>query len=219
MEKYNDNKNNNKSLEELIGITVPAGLDTKGVFPSFEEVQMWKEYNSRQLVINEGIYDLILIYAKMIIEWNKEDKDIPINERKPIKILLFSYGGDLDICNAFYNVMLLSKTPIHVFNMGICASAGAIIFLAGHKRYALPGAKFLIHEGEIGMQGQATKVIENIENAKKMEKELEEFIISRTKIDKKLYNKNKKKEWWISGEEAVNLGIIESIIDDIDMLY
>lgn len=209
----------NKSLEELIGITLPGLGEEKGMLPSFEEVQMWKEYKSRQLVINEGVSEFILIYAKMIIEWNKEDKDIPIEQRKPIKILLFSYGGDLDICNVFYNVMLLSKTPIYMFNMGICASAGAIIFLAGHKRYALPGAKFLIHEGEIGLQGQSTKVIENIDNIKKLEKELEEFVISRTKIDKKLYSKNKKKEWWINGEDAIKLGIIEDIIDDIDMLY
>lgn len=213
-------KNYNKSLEELIGITIP-GLDLGSpcTLPSFEEVQMWKEYGDRQLIITEYVTEMILIYAKMIIEWNKEDKDVPIEKRKPIKILLYSYGGDLDICNAFYNIILISKTPVYIFNMGICASAGAIIFLSGHKRYALPGSRFLIHEGEIGLQGQSTKVIENLDNIKKTEKELEEFILSRTKIDKKLYNRNKKKEWWINCQEAVELGLIDAVVDDMDMLY
>lgn len=205
-------------LGEVFSVLLPNEDEDK-VLPSIEKVLEWKEIKDRRLVINEVVTDAFLYYSQLIIQWNKEDKDnkLAVEDRKPIKILLNTYGGDSDACQSFYNVIQISKTPIYIYNMGICASAGALIFLSGHKRFALKGSKFLIHEGEVGLQGQTTKVLENLEQCKKTEKELEEYIISKTKIDKKLYNKNKKKEWWI-GAEAVELGIADAFIEDLEEL-
>ena len=78
----------------------------------------------------------------------------------------------------------------------------------------------MIHEGSIGnLSGQSTAVIENIEAFKKTEKEIEDYILSKTNIDKKLYTKKKKVEWWINAEESVQLGISDEIITDIDVLF
>ena len=205
-------------IGEVFSMLIPNENEDK-VLPSVEAVLQWKEIKDRRLVINEPVTDCYLFYSQLIIQWNKEDKDenIAIEDRKPIKILLNTYGGDLDACQSFYNVIQISKTPVYVYNMGVCASAGALIFLSGHKRFALKGSKFLIHEGEVGLQGQTTKVLENLEQCKKTEKELEDYIISKTKIDKKLYNKNKKKEWWISSE-AVDLGIADAFVEDLEEL-
>lgn len=205
-------------IGEVFSMLIPNENEDK-VLPSVEAVLQWKEIKDRRLVINEPVTDCYLFYSQLIIQWNKEDKDenIAVEDRKPIKILLNTYGGDLDACQSFYNVIQISKTPVYVYNMGVCASAGALIFLSGHKRFALKGSKFLIHEGEVGLQGQTTKVLENLEQCKKTEKELEDYIISKTKIDKKLYNKNKKKEWWISSE-AVDLGIADAFVEDLEEL-
>lgn len=205
-------------LGEVFSMILPNENEDKAL-PSIEAVLEWKEIKDRRLVINEIVTDAFLFYSQLIIQWNKEDKDndLAVEDRKPIKILLNTCGGDLDACQSFYNVIQISKTPVYIYNMGICASAGALIFLSGHKRFALKGSKFLIHEGEVGLQGQTTKVLENLEQCKKTEKELEEYIISKTKIDKKLYNKNKKKEWWI-GAEAVELGIVDAFIEDLEEL-
>lgn len=205
-------------LGEVFSMILPNENEDKAL-PSIEAVLEWKEIKDRRLVINEIVTDAFLFYSQLIIQWNKEDKDndLAAEDRKPIKILLNTCGGDLDACQSFYNVIQISKTPVYIYNMGICASAGALIFLSGHKRFALKGSKFLIHEGEVGLQGQTTKVLENLEQCKKTEKELEEYIISKTKIDKKLYNKNKKKEWWI-GAEAVELGIADAFVEDLEEL-
>ena len=205
-------------IGEVFSMLIPNENEDK-VLPSVEAVLQWKEIKDRRLVINEPVTDCYLFYSQLIIQWNKEDKDenIAIEDRKPIKILLNTYGGDLDACQSFYNVIQISKTPVYVYNMGVCASAGALIFLSGHKRFALKGSKFLIHEGEVGLQGQTTKVLENLEQCKKTEKELEDYIISKTKIDKKLYKKKKKKEWWISSE-AVDLGIADAFVEDLEEL-
>ena len=205
-------------IGEVFSLLLP-NEDEEKVLPSVEAVLQWKEIKDRRLVINEPVTECFLFYSQLIIQWNKEDKDnnLAVEDRKPIKILLNTYGGSTDACQSFYNVIQISKTPVYIYNMGVCASAGALIFLSGHKRFALKGSKFLIHEGEVGLQGQTTKVIENLEQCKKVEKELEDYIISKTKIDRKLYNKNKKKEWWI-GNEAVELGIADAIIEDLEEL-
>ena len=161
-----------------------------------------------------------MFYSQLIVQWNKEDYDngIKAESRKPIKIFLYTYGGSVDAAKSFYNLMQISKTPIHIYNMGVCASAGVLIFLSGHKRYAIKGSTFLIHEGELGLGGQTTKVIENLETIKKQEKEIEEYIVSKTNIDKKMYTKNKKKEWWIS-TEAKELGLVDDFIEDMEEVF
>jgi ATP-dependent Clp protease protease subunit len=210
--------NKDIGIGEVFSMILPNENEDK-VLPSVEAVLEWKEIKDRRLVINEVVTDGFLYYSQLIIQWNKEDKDnnLKAEDRKPIKILLNTPGGDLDACQSFYNIIQMSKTPVYIYNMGVCASAGALIFLSGHKRFALKGSKFLIHEGEMALGGQTTKVLENLEQCKKTEKELEEYIISKTKIDKKLYNKNKKKEWWIT-TEAVDLGIADAFVEDLEEL-
>ena len=170
---------------------------------------MVKELNSKQLCI---------CFQHLVSLSTDYENNISIENRQPIKILLYTYGGSVDAAKSFYNIMQISKTPIYVYNMGVCASAGVLIFLSGHKRYAIKGSTFLIHEGEVGLGGQTTKVIENLKVIEKQEKELEEYIISKTNIDKKMYTKNKKKEWWIS-TEAKELGLIDDFVEDIEELF
>lgn len=209
-----------QGLEDIFSVVIPDLTSGTKNIPSISEVLSWKEYADRRIVINEAVTEEFMFYSELIVQWNKEDfdKNIPMEERKPIRILLYTYGGGLEAAKSFYHIMQISKTPIYVYNMGVCASAGSLIFLSGHKRYAIKGSSFLIHEGEVGLGGQTTKVIENLEAIKKGEKEIEEYIISKTKIDKKTYNKNKKKEWWIT-TEAKELGLIDDFIDDIEQIF
>ena len=220
MQKLNQVCMTTKGIEEVFQIAIPDLENNVKTIPRVEEVLSWKEYEDRRLVINEPVTDEFMFYSQLIIQWNKEDNelDIPIENRKPIKILLYTYGGVVDAAKSFYNIMQISKTPIYVYNMGVCASAGVLIFLSGHKRFAIKGSSFLIHEGELGLTGQTTKVIENLKAFEKQEKEIEEYIISKTNIDKKMYSKNRKKEWWIT-TEAQELGLIDEFVEDINQLF
>ena len=220
MKKLNETCIATKGVEEVFQIAIPDLGENIKTIPRVEEILSWKEYEDRRLVINETVTDEFMFYSQLIIQWNKEDNEnnIPVENRKPIKILLYTYGGVVDAAKSFYNIMQISRTPIYVYNMGVCASAGVLIFLSGHKRFAIKGSSFLIHEGELGLTGQTTKVIENLKAFEKQEKEIEEYIISKTHIDKKLYSKNRKKEWWIT-TEAKELGLIDEFVEDIDQLF
>ena len=44
-----------------------------------------------------------------------KDKAVPVSERKPIRRIICSYGGDLDINNLPVSLIRLSKTPINSY--------------------------------------------------------------------------------------------------------
>lgn len=210
---------NEKGLEDIL-VELPIVDELENVkLPSIEMVTFWKNYQDRILSIDCPITENIIEYIKMIVRFNKEDKGVPIEDRKPIKIYCYSYGGDADIGNALIDCIEMSKTPVWVFNMGICASMMALISMAGHKRFAMPNAQYLIHQGMAGVQGQTSQVFDAVDNMKKNEDKIRDYVLSHTNIDKRLYNKKAKVEWYVNAEEALKLGICDEIVKDMDLLY
>ena len=53
---------------------------------------------------------------------------------------------------------------------------------------------------------------------KKMVEDMREFILSKTKIDKSLLNKNKSKDWYIDYNQQVSLGCVDEILQDLDKI-
>ena len=93
--------------------------------------------------------------AKFIMAINKADDDagIPVEERKPIRLYIYSYGGEIDACIYFLNICKLSRTPIWTYNLAIAMSGGLVILLTGQRRFALKDSVALIHQG--GQEGDA----------------------------------------------------------------
>ena len=219
--------NRNKQLEDLMNLPTEINLPTpeslnkpEGLtLPDPATVFWYKQLNHRTLYINQDIDENILEYTRMIIEFNREDQGKPIDERQPIKVFIFSYGGSLDVALHFISVCQVSQTPIYTYNMGVCASAAMLMLLAGHKRFSLPGAQCLLHEGSANFEGTADQVRQF---QKEYERQLEltkSFIFSRTKISKKLYEKNKEKDWYMRDSELIELGVVDRIVDSIDELF
>lgn len=183
-------------------------------------VNFYKNLKDRVLWIDFDITDALVEFERYIIDWNREDKGIEVEKRKPIKLLIYSYGGDVDAMLSFIDIMKLSKTPVWTINMGQCLSAGGMLLMTGQKRFAMPNSQVLIHEGSVGnIGGDTNKVVDIADNLKEMQKFIEDFIISHTSIDKKLYKKFAKKEWYITAKQSLEYGIVDEIITDIDMLY
>ena len=72
-------------------------------------VDYYKRLNNREILINQDIDDGIVEWTQGIVEWNREDKDIAIAERKPIKIWINSNGGSLNAINELINICNLSR--------------------------------------------------------------------------------------------------------------
>ena len=179
------------------------------------------DLKERRLFINDEIDSCIIdsiVYH--ILRYNKEDKGLAIKDRKPIYLFLNSNGGSVVDGYGVIDVMTTSKTPIYTINQASCFSMGFLIFLAGQKRYAMPRSEFLMHDGSTFSWDSTAKAKDRMEfEAVQLEQVTKQYILSRTKIDEKLYDEKYRVEWYMLPEEAKRLGICTDIIGidcDID---
>ena len=67
---------------------------------------------------------------------NLYDQLVEDDPEKPIHIIVGTIGGDVRSMLGIMNLLLLSQTPCYTYILGEVCSAGAWIYLCGHKRYA-----------------------------------------------------------------------------------
>lgn len=188
--------------------------------PEPEEYTYWKSRASRTFYIDYEIdetYSLVEL-AKIIIQMNIDEANIPVEELKPIRIFIHSYGGDLGQTNFFCDLVQTSRIPIITIAMGVAMSAGFLIFLAGHKRYAFKHTQMLVHAGSASFNGTASEIEEAQKNYKKQIDEMKSYILERTNIDEKTFNKNKNKDWYLTTDDLLKYNVIDGIITDISTI-
>ena len=183
--------------------------------PDDSLLNFYEDIDNRIFWVNDeiNIYTLNLIHY--ILKWNREDASIPIEARKPIKLLFFSPGGDLDMNYAIIDTIKLSQTPIVGINLGMCASAAAYIFLSCHKRLMMPHAYFLFHQGSGNLSGTFEQIISQVEDYQDQVNELAEIIKGATTYSVEDINEKINSEWYVRQEEALNKGVVHKVISDI----
>lgn len=209
---------NKKKLDiGVIDIAIPQNVDNLQL-PNPELLTFYKNFDDRILWIDGEISDYSIEYAKYIMQWNKEDRENGLlkDARKPIKLFFFSPGGDLNVNNLLVDTISLSVTPIIGINCGIAASAGCFIYLSCHKRYSMPNAQFLIHQGAGSFEGTYDIVVSAIMNYQREIENLGKFILSRTKIPEEVFYENFSTDWYLSADDALEYGICDGIITSID---
>ena len=202
-------------MDELMKIAIPGNLDNLQL-PSPELLTYYRNMEDRVIWIDYGIDESVLEVSRLIMHFNKLDKGVPVEERRPIKLLLYSYGGDGVACFSLLDVIALSKTPVYTVNMGVSMSAGLLILLAGHKRFCLKNSTALAHSGSGGTSGTYEQTEAQMKDYKRFVDTMRDYIIERTNIDTKTLNKYKNKEWYIYSDEQVKYHICDKIVDDID---
>lgn len=209
---------NKKQLETTyVDIAIPQNVENLQL-PDPSLLQFYRNYENRILWIDDEITTMTLEYAKMIMQWNFDDKanDIPIEERVPIKVIFFSPGGDLEVNNCLVDTIQLSKTPVIGVNVGMAASSGCFIYLACHKRYTFPTAEFLLHRGAGRFEGTYDIVISAIMNYQRQIEELGNFVLSHTNIPEEIFEENFATDWYLSAKEAIEYGVADKIITSLD---
>lgn len=150
--------------------------------------------------------------------WNNWDAkhEIPVKERKPIKIYIDSVGGSITDALTIMDSIKLSKTPVWTIGIGKVWSSGFEIFYMGHKRLCYPHANFLWHEGSIGTNNVDAHKFRNY--ADFYDKQLEQFkemLLSNTKITEEFFDKNRKDDVWMFADEAIELGVADEIVKEL----
>lgn len=193
-------------------------LDLK--LPNSYNVRYYEALNNRTIWINEEIDSgMAQEITHYIIKWNRADKNIPEIDREPIKILFDSPGGDLDAQAAICSMIELSKTPVVGIAIGLVASAASLIYLSCHLRLALKSSYFILHKGSAAVSGDFENIMNSIDDYKKEVEKMVNFIIERSKYTKEEVEERIKKDWYVRVPEALEKGLVDQVVDDINVLF
>lgn len=156
--------------------------------------------------------------VRHIMQINREDADIPPEDRKPILLYVSCRGGSLDDGMSVIDAIENSLTPVYTINIGYAYSMGFLIGLAGHKRFCTKNAMFLMHDGTDFIMDSSAKAIDRLEFNKRMEARLKQYVISHSKITQEEYEQKYRVEWYMFSDEAKENGFVDFIIgEDCDL--
>lgn len=172
------------------------------------------DLEERRLFINENIdSEIVDTIVYHILRYNREDKDIPIENRKPILLYINSNGGSVPDGYALIDAIMISKTPVYTINQGYCYSMGFLIYIAGKRRFAMPNSTFLMHDGSSCAWDSTAKMKDRVDfEVGQVEVHTKNYIIGQTKIDETLYDEKYRVEWYFYPEEAKSVGVCDYIV-------
>ena len=208
--------------QQQIAVVIPKQLENLKL-PDPDLVQYYKDIDERIIYLegfiggeNDPNEDNSIGIVKRIMQYNREDKLIDPEDRKPIKIFIDSGGGDAYGTVTLVNTILMSKTPVYTINLRDALSAAGYVFISGHKRFAFPGATVLIHSGSVGYSGDKDKVDAMRKHYDKIIKTLDDLILSKTNIDAKTLRSKSAREWYLGNEDMIKYGVADKIVESLD---
>lgn len=133
---------------------------------------------------------------------------------KDIHLYINSPGGVVTAGMAVYDTMQYIKCDVSTICIGMAASMGAFLLAGGAKgkRFALPNAEIMIHQPSGGAKGQATEIQIAAENILKTKKKLNEMLAANTGKPYEQIVADTERDNYMSAQEAVEYGLIDSII-------
>lgn len=182
-------------------------------------VNFYADIANRVYWLTDEIGETSLDLVQYITRWNREDRGIPVKDRKPIRIVIDCGGGSLSVSETLSNIIKMSKTPIHSIALGFVASGASVVHLSCHKKYALPNSVFVLHKGSCsGVSGTYDEIVSFARDYEKQIEMLMTFYIENTKYTKEEIEENIQTDWYIRMDEAMEKGLVDGVITDIDIL-
>jgi len=157
--------------------------------------------------INDEISNL-LIAQLLYLESDDPEKDINFYINSP--------GGVVTAGLAVYDTMQYIKPDIATLCVGQAASMGAVLLAAGTsgKRYSLPNSRILIHQPMGGFQGQASDIEIQAREILRLKEKLNHILSFHTGQKLEILQTDTDRDYFMSGEEAKNYGLVDHVIID-----
>jgi ATP-dependent Clp protease protease subunit len=179
-----------------------AVLDLQSKLLQNNNIFLTEEVNEESIATIQA--ELFYLASKMSPEESKND---------PITIYINSPGGEVYSCLGLYDVMQLFINQgyvIRTINIGLAASAAAVILLAGSKgyRYCLPHSTVMLHQPSSGTYGTITDMKIAVEEGDRLKKLLNDIVV---KHAGEQVVELMERDAWISPEEALKFNLIDEI--------
>jgi len=196
-------------MEDLLLINLKEAI-SNGLDPV-----IYQYYNSLQnhvIILNEDISEDIL--EKTVLPLLEMDSD---PEVKHIDIFLNTSGGT--VYDGFLLVDVIDKlqTETTITIMGMAASMGIYIAMAGHnnpnvKTVCYPHSVGLIHDGSFYVNGTVHSARDTFEFNERFEQKIKYYVLSHSLITEEEYNRFDRAEAWMTAEDMVKHGIVDEIL-------
>ncbi len=169
-----------------------------------------KVLKTRTVLVSETITDTLArkVFQQLLV---LESED----PRKPITIVINSPGGEADSGFGIYDMLRFVAPPVRTLVAGLCASAAVIAFLGGEKgsRFALPHARFMMHQPSSQSFGQASDLAIASAEIIKLRERYNRIIAEVTGKDLETVRRDADRDFWLSGEEALAYGLVSRVIE------
>jgi ATP-dependent Clp protease protease subunit len=137
------------------------------------------------------------------------------NPKKEIAMYINSPGGVVTSGLAIYDTMQFVRPAVSTLCIGQAASMGSLLLAAGQKdmRFALPNSRIMLHQPSGGFQGQATDIMLHAQEILNLKKRLNEIYVKHTGQSLKKIEDALERDYFLTGEMAVEWGIVDKVID------
>jgi len=149
-----------------------------------------------------------LVVAQMLfLESENPDKDIFLYINSP--------GGSVSAGMSIYDTMQFIKPDVSTMCMGLAASMGSFLLMAGAKgkRLSLPNSRIMIHQPSGGAQGQATDIEIHAREILKTRELLNRIYADRTGQTLEKIQADMERDFFLDPNEAKAYGLIDQVID------
>ena len=148
----------------------------------------------------------LVIAQLLFLEAEDPDKDIHLYINSP--------GGVVTAGMAIYDTMQYIKAPVSTICVGQASSMGAFLLAGGEKgkRFSLTHSRIMIHQPIGGFQGQATDIHIHAQEILRLKGKLNELLAENTGQSLEKVERDTERDYFMSGEEARDYGIIDSIV-------
>ncbi|MEV5343027.1 ATP-dependent Clp protease proteolytic subunit [Streptomyces sp. NPDC052676] len=135
---------------------------------------------------------------------------------RDISLYINSPGGSFTAMSALYDTIRYVSCDVETVCLGRAGSAAAVLLAAGTpgKRYALPGARVVIHQPALPepVRGQADDLAIRAEELARVRSRLEEMLVRHTGRGREQVSADIERETILTAREALEYGLIDRIV-------
>src|SRR5438067_4541299 len=170
----------------------------------------------RRILVLDGVLDDDngTLLATQLLTLASEDPE------KDIALWIHSPGGSVPVMLAIRDVMRLVPCDVATLALGLACSAGQFLLSAGTpgKRFALPHARILMHQGSAGIGGSAVEVEVQADDLRYTRDTVLGIIAEDTGRPIEEIFADSLHDRWFTTEQAREYGFIDHIVDSLDQV-
>ena len=193
-------------LDEVVDETVDeAQQDLENLTQYIESLM------SRRIVIDKELTDDVVQKIVMPLI------DLDDGSDEVIEIYINTPGGSVFDAMVICDVIDRLHTPTVITALGYACSMGFLILAAGKdnpfvERRCYPFSIGLLHDGMTALSGNVCDVKDTYEFYDKYDEKRRQYVLTHTDITPKEYDKTRRKQWYMTAEEMLKYGVVDTIL-------